>query len=115
MYGLSFIMMPFVSKLFTSIAFDSSGVATGTITVAFIFPIMLGLNGTLGGFGTLGIMGMTPVFVMEVLGIIFRINVEVENKKTQKILVRLSKTDDIYSNIEKLKQKHIEEFEGRVV
>lgn len=115
LYGLSFIMMPFVSKLFTSIAFDSSGVATGTITVAFIFPIMLGLNGSLGGFGTLGIMGMTPVFIMEVLGIIFRISVELENKKTQKILVKLSKTDDIYSNIEKLKQKHTDEFEGRVI
>ncbi len=104
LYGLSFLMMPFVSKLFTSIAFDSSGVATGTITVAFMFPIIAGLNGSLGGFGTLGIMGIVPVFVMELLGIIFRINVDVENKKSQKLLVKLSQTEDKYSNIEKLKR-----------
>lgn len=112
LYGLSFIMMPFVSKLFTSIAFDSSGVATGTITVAFIFPIIAGLEGSLGGFGTLGIMGIVPVFVMELLGIIFRINVDVENKKNQRLLVRLSQTEDKYSNIEKLKRNC--EFDGRL-
>ncbi len=114
-YGISFALMPFVSKLFTAIAFDSSGVATGTITVAFIFPIMAGLAGsTTSGFGTLGVMTMTPVLVMELLGLAYKFSIKAELKKSQKMLLKLSKTEDIFSNVNNLKIKHEQEFEGRL-
>ena len=111
-FGLVFALMPLVPKLFVAIAFDSSGVATGTITVAFIFPLMASLNPSAGGFGTLAIMGMVPILVLEILGLAFRINVDVETRKTQKLLLKLSRTEDKYSNIQELQKKHNQEFGG---
>lgn len=108
-YGLSFILMLFTPKLFTAIAFDSSGVATGTMVVAFLFPIMSGLAGNMAeSFGVIAILCMTPVAVMEILGVVYRIVVNVDAKKTEKIFLRLSKTEDRFSNIKKLKEKHEE-------
>lgn len=112
-YGLAFLLMPFVPKLFTAIAFDSSGVATGTLTVAFIFPICAGLSGEVSGsFGAIAIMTMMPIVVMEVIGLIYNISVEVDKRATRKILMSLSKTEDKFSNISKLKKRHEENYNG---
>ena len=106
-YGLAFVLMLFAPKLFVAIAFDSSGVATGTMVVAFLFPIMSGLSGNLiDSFGMIAILCMTPILVMEILGLVYKIEVNVEAKKTARILVRLSRTEDKFSNIKKLKEKH---------
>ena len=110
-YGLSLVLMLFTSNMFTSIAFDSSGVATGTLTVAFIFPIMTGISGSsLDGFGTLGIMSMMPIVIMQMLGVIYAIITKTEEKKTRRILLKLSKQEDKFSNIENIKKKHEEVF-----
>ena len=115
-YGLVFILMPFIPKLFSAIAFDSGGVATGTLTVAFLFPIMIALSGgSAEGFGLIGVMVMTPVLIIEILGFIYKILVDSEIKRSQKMLLRLSKTEDKFSNIEKLKIKHEREYDGRVI
>ena len=112
-YGLAFLLMLVTPKLFVSMAFDSSGVATGTMTVAFLFPIITGLSGSVsGGFGTIAILSMTPIVVMEILGVVYRIVVSVDNRKTAKLLVSLSRTEDKFSNIGKLKVRH-EELLGR--
>jgi len=112
-YGLAFLLMPFVPKLFTAIAFDSSGVATGTLTVAFIFPICAGLSGDVAGsFGAIAIMTMMPIVVMEVIGLIYNISLEVDKRATRKILMSLSKTEDKFSNVTKLKKRHEENFYG---
>ena len=111
-YGLAFILMLVVPKLFTAIAFDSSGVATGTLTVAFIFPICAGLSGNLAeSFGAIAIMTMMPILVMEILGLVYKIVTEMDKRAVRKILVNLSKTEDKFSNISKIKKKHEEEFE----
>ena len=108
-YGLAFILMIFAPKLFVAIAFDSSGVATGTMVVAFLFPIMSGLAGNLSeSFGMLATLCMTPIVIMEILGVVYRIVVRVETKKTTRILLRLSKTEDKFSNIKALKVRHEE-------
>ena len=112
-YGLAFILMFFAPKLFVSIAFDSSGVATGTMAVAFLFPIISGLAGSVsGGFGMIAVLSMTPILVMEILGVVYRIVVRVDNRKTAKILLSLSRTEDKFSNMAKLKERH-EELMGR--
>ena len=106
-YGLAFLLMAFTPNLFVAIAFDSSGVATGTMTVAFLFPIIMGLSGSsLGGFGMIAILCMTPILVMEILGIAYRVLLSREARKTAKILVSLSRTEDEYSNISKLQKVH---------
>lgn len=112
-YGLVLILSFFVNKMFTAIAFDSSGVATGTLTVAFVFPIMIGIGGSgASSFGTLGIMVMFPTLVMELIGLVFTIMVKSDDRKTRKILLKLSRTDDKYSNIDKIREKHEREFGG---
>ena len=70
--GLSF----FVPKLYTAIAFDSGGVASGPLTSTFILPFAIGacaaLNGTESimsdAFGIVAMVAMTPLITIQVLG-----------------------------------------------
>ena len=70
--GLSF----FVPKIYTSIAFDSGGVASGPLTSSFILPLMIGIcyvfNGDeailTGAFGVVAMVAMTPLITIQILG-----------------------------------------------
>lgn len=70
--GLSF----FVPKLYTSIAFDSGGVASGPLTSSFILPFMIGIcyamhgEGEIltGAFGVVAMVAMAPLITIQVLG-----------------------------------------------
>ena len=71
--GLSF----FVPKLYTAIAFDSGGVASGPLTSSFILPLAIGACAELrdGGdsvlnyaFGIVAMVAMTPLITIQVLG-----------------------------------------------
>ncbi|MCQ2399798.1 MAG: DUF1538 domain-containing protein, partial [Clostridia bacterium] len=62
--GLSF----FVPKLYTAIAFDSGGVASGPLTSSFILPLAIGLCSVQAGaevlnlaFGIVAMVAMTPL------------------------------------------------------
>lgn len=70
--GLSF----FVPKLYTAIAFDSGGVASGPLTSSFILPFVIGVCAALQGeskilldaFGLVSMVAMTPLISIQVLG-----------------------------------------------
>ncbi len=70
--GLSF----FVPKLYTAIAFDSGGVASGPLTSTFILPFLIGVCFTLRGnagiltnaFGLVAMVAMTPLITIQSLG-----------------------------------------------
>ena len=70
--GLSF----FVPKLYTAIAFDSGGVASGPLTSSFILPMAIGACVTLRGadavmdyaFGVVALVAMTPLITIQALG-----------------------------------------------
>lgn len=70
--GLSF----FVPKLYTAIAFDSGGVASGPLTSSFILPLAIGACTTLRGtegvlsmaFGVVSMVAMTPLITIQALG-----------------------------------------------
>ena len=70
--GLSF----FVPKLYTAIAFDSGGVASGPLTSGFILPFAIGICVTLQGdskvltdaFGLVAMVAMTPLITIQLLG-----------------------------------------------
>ena len=73
---LSFVIPP----IFTGIAFDSGGIASGTMTVAFILPICTGLSGIINGgniiteaFGLAGIVASVPILTIEILGLIYMV------------------------------------------
>lgn len=70
--GLSF----FVPKLYTAIAFDSGGVASGPLTSSFILPLAIGACAALRGesevlysaFGIVAMVAMTPLITIQSLG-----------------------------------------------
>ncbi len=70
--GLSF----FVPKMYTAIAFDSGGVASGPLTSSFILPLAVGACATLRGvdevmdfaFGIVAMVAMTPLITIQLLG-----------------------------------------------
>jgi hypothetical protein len=70
--GLSF----FVPGLYTAIAFDSGGVASGPLTSGFILPLSIGVCYTLQGvdsimslaFGIVAMVAMTPLITIQLLG-----------------------------------------------
>ena len=70
--GLSF----FVPRVYTAIAFDSGGVASGPLTSSFILPMTIGACVTLRGadavlefaFGVVALVAMTPLITIQGLG-----------------------------------------------
>lgn len=70
--GISF----FVPKIYTAIAFDSGGVASGPMTAAFLLPLAQGACSALGGnivqdaFGVVAMVAMTPLITIQIMGLI---------------------------------------------
>ena len=70
--GLSF----FVPGIYTAIAFDSGGVASGPLTSSFILPFAVGVCASLSGvdsiltdaFGIVAMVAMTPLITIQLLG-----------------------------------------------
>ncbi len=82
-YFIALILTFFVPKLFTAIAFDSGGVASGPMTATFLLPFAMGACSALGGniitdaFGIVAMVAMTPLITIQIMGLIFQIK---ENK-----------------------------------
>lgn len=74
-YGIALLLMLFCPTLFTAIAFDSGGVASGPITSTFVLSFTLGASKACGfgsdAFGVIALVAMTPLIAIQVLGIIF--------------------------------------------
>ncbi|MGM9973249.1 MAG: DUF1538 family protein, partial [Clostridiaceae bacterium] len=72
--GLTF----FVPKIFTAVAFDSGGVASGPMTATFLLPFAMGASTALGGnvmtdaFGIVAMVAMTPLITIQILGLIYK-------------------------------------------
>ena len=69
--GLSLVVPP----IFTGIAFDSGGVASGPMTATFLLPFAMGACEALGGdilsdaFGIVALVAMTPLVTIQLLGL----------------------------------------------
>ena len=79
MYGVSLILTFFVPKVFTAIAFDSGGVASGPMTATFLMPLAIGACAALEGnvftdaFGVVAMVAATPLLTIQILGLAYRI------------------------------------------
>jgi len=77
-YAVALVLMPFVPPIFTSIAFDSGGVASGPMTATFLLPMAMGACAAVGGdmatdaFGVVAMVAMTPLITLQVLGLVFK-------------------------------------------
>jgi hypothetical protein len=93
-YGISFVLSLFTPKIFTAVAFDSGGVASGPLTTAFLLPMAIGfcLTKNAGntqaiftdGFGLVALVALAPVVVVETVGFIFSLK---QKKASQKEFV----------------------------
>ena len=74
-YAIALIMTFFVPQLFTGVAFDSGGVASGPMTATFLSPIAMGACEAVGGnmmidaFGIVAMVAMTPLVTIQLLGL----------------------------------------------
>lgn len=78
-YAIALILSLFVPKIFTAIAFDSGGVASGPMTATFLLPLAQGACEAVGGnivtdaFGVVAMVAMTPLITLQVLGLVYRV------------------------------------------
>ncbi len=93
--GLSF----FVPGLYTAIAFDSGGVASGPLTSGFILPLSIGVCCVLQGeaavmecaFGIVAMVAMTPLITIQLLGFRAVVSTNISNRIARK---RILSSDD---------------------
>ena len=74
-YVLSLALSFVVPKIFTSIAFDSGGVASGPMTATFLLPFAMGACDALGGnvvTYAFGVVAMTPLVTIQLLGVSYQ-------------------------------------------
>lgn len=90
--GLTFVVDP----VFTAIAFDSGGVASGPMTAAFMLPLAMGACGARGGnilqdaFGLVAMVAMTPLIAIQALGVVYRL----KTRKQVPDLPAIDETDE---------------------
>ena len=76
-YVIALCLSFFVPKIFTAIAFDSGGVASGPMTATFLLPFAMGACQAVGGnivrdaFGIVAMVAMTPLIAIQILGTIY--------------------------------------------
>lgn len=77
-YAIALSLSFFVPKIFTAIAFDSGGVASGPMTATFLLPFAMGACETVGGnlitdaFGVVAMVAMTPLITIQILGLVYQ-------------------------------------------
>lgn len=98
-YFLSLALSLFVPPVYTAIAFDSGGVASGPMTSGFILPFITGVCVVTQGadavlrdaFGVVAMVAMTPLITIQLLG--FRAII-VERIKERRAMRRILDADD---------------------
>ena len=97
--GLSF----FTPKIFTSIAFDSGGVASGPMTATFLLPFAMGACEAIGGperivsdaFGVVAMVAMTPLITIQLLGVEYKFRTRRESEARERVQAKIEAyTDD---------------------
>ena len=81
-YAASLLLMFAIPDIYTAIAFDSGGTASGPMAVSFILPLIIGVyskkNGDLMSgvsfysdcFGVVALIALTPILAVQVLGLV---------------------------------------------
>ncbi len=97
-YLIALILTFFVPTIFTGIAFDSGGVASGPMTATFMLPFAMGAAEAAGGniltdaFGLVAMVAMTPLITIQVLGVVYNIKIKL-NERVEKQIIEESGID----------------------
>ena len=77
-YVIAICLSFFVPKIFTAIAFDSGGVASGPMTATFLLPFAIGACQAVEGnivrdaFGIVAMVAMTPLIAIQIQGAVYK-------------------------------------------
>ena len=99
-HAIALTLSFFVPQLFTAIAFDSGGVASGPMTATFLLPLAQGACVAVGGnivtdaFGVVAMVAMTPLITIQVLGLIYQIKKKYSPKAQPAVDYTLDNLDD---------------------
>jgi hypothetical protein len=98
-YVLSLVITFFVPPIYTGIAFDSGGVASGPMATTFILPLAIGACDAIGGnvmqdaFGVVAMIAMTPLITIQLMGLFSTVKHRRMLRKTHSELILID--DDI--------------------
>lgn len=96
-YAAALALTFFVPHIFTGIAFDSGGVASGPMTATFLLPFAMGACETFGGnimtdaFGIVAMVAMTPLITIQLMGLFSSLK---EKAKRRYIEIQLHQLED---------------------
>ncbi|MDR1574183.1 MAG: DUF1538 domain-containing protein [Clostridiales Family XIII bacterium] len=91
-YALALAMTFFTPKIFSAVAFDSGGVASGAMTATFLLPFTLGACNSLGGdalrdaFGLVALVAMTPLITIQIMGLIYKFKLSKTEKEERSVM-----------------------------
>ena len=86
-YLLVLYLMYRTPRMFMTIAFDSGGAASGAMTTSFLLPLCIGSCEILGGnilvdaFGVGALVGLSPIIMIQLLGVVYDYKLKKKDKK----------------------------------
>lgn len=86
-YILALLLTFTVPDIYTAVAFDAGGVASGTMSSCFVLPFVIGISDALdlgSGFGVIGIISLTPLICVQLLGLNVRIEMKIRYDRARK-------------------------------
>ncbi len=107
-YLLALSLTFFVDKIFTAVAFDSGGVASGPMTATFILPFAMGACACLGGniltdaFGIVAVVAMTPLVTIQVLGLTYKLRTRRAERQADARAAMLLATEGVAVELDKI-------------
>ena len=85
-YAIALILMFFIPKYFAAISFDVGGATGGTLTTAFLLPMVIGAcyvyNGNIltEAFGLAAFTSIIPIITVECVGVLYNIRIKSHKK-----------------------------------
>lgn len=102
-YVLSLILMFIVPDIFTSIAFDSGGVASGPMTATFMLPFAIGASTAVGGnvltdaFGLVAVVSMMPLITIQIMGVVYKL--KLAKAQTESVVYGDTEVIDLWEGV----------------
>ena len=99
-YIVSLALSFFVPRIFTAIAFDSGGVASGPMTATFMLPFAMGAAEAAGGnvmtdaFGLVALVAMMPLITVQIMGVIYKLKAGREAEREAALTEALESAGD---------------------
>lgn len=95
LYIVALLLSFTVPDIYTAVAFDSGGVASGTMSSCFVLPFVIGISTATGngsGFGVIGLISVMPLICVQLLGLIASIETKAKYFRARK---RVKEADDL--------------------